>query len=100
MLEIRQTSSFQDWLAKLKDQRAIAKIKARLTLMQAGSFGDVKPCGGGVSESRIHYGPGYRLYFVQRGSVLVIMLGGGTKRTQSRDIQQAKDIAVQLEGQL
>jgi putative addiction module killer protein len=64
--------------------------------MEGGSFGDVKPCGEGVSESRIHYGPGYRLYFVQRGAVLVVILGGGTKRTQDKDIKTAKQIASDL----
>jgi len=68
--------------------------------MQAGSFGDVKPCGAGVSESRIHYGPGYRVYFVQRGAVLVVVLGGGTKRTQTRDIAKAKAIAEEVEKYL
>lgn len=100
MIEIKQTRVFRDWLAALKDRRAVAKIEARLILMQAGSFGDVEPCGSGVSETRLHYGPGYRVYFVQRGAVLVIVLGGGTKRTQSRDISKAKQIAEEVEKYL
>ncbi|MCQ9156673.1 type II toxin-antitoxin system RelE/ParE family toxin [Acidomonas methanolica] len=96
-MEVKTTLQFRDWLANLKDSRAAAKIKARLIQIEGGSFGDVKPCGEGVSESRIHYGPGYRLYFVQRGAVLVVILGAGTKRTQSKDIRAAKVIAGVLE---
>ncbi|GBQ90657.1 addiction module toxin [Gluconacetobacter johannae DSM 13595] len=96
-MEVKTTLQFRDWLANLTDSRAAAKVKARLVQMEGGSFGDVKPCGEGVSESRIHYGPGYRLYFVQRGVVLIVVLGGGTKRTQGRDIKAAKRIVCELE---
>lgn len=96
-MEVRTTPQFKAWLADLADSRAAAKIKARLIQIEGGSFGDVKPCGDGVSESRIHYGPGYRIYFVQRGAVLVVILGGGTKRTQNKDIAAAKEIARTLE---
>jgi len=95
-MEVKRTPQFTEWLAKLKDSRATAKIMARLIQMEGGSFGDVKPCGEGISESRIHYGPGYRLYFIQRGTVLVVILGGGTKRTQDKDIKTAKQIASDL----
>ncbi|MFT8776749.1 MAG: type II toxin-antitoxin system RelE/ParE family toxin [Gluconacetobacter liquefaciens] len=98
-MDVKTTPQFRDWLANLTDSRAAAKIKARLVQFEGGSFGDVKPCGEGVSESRIHYGPGYRIYFVQRGAVLVVILGGGTKRTQSKDIKSALHMASELEGE-
>ncbi|MYL98416.1 type II toxin-antitoxin system RelE/ParE family toxin [Novosphingobium sp. FGD1] len=96
-MDVRLTPQFAAWLKGLKDARAAAKVKARLIQFEAGSFGDVKPVGEGVSETRIHYGPGYRVYFVQRGAVLVVVLAGGTKQTQSRDIDKAKAIAKELE---
>jgi putative addiction module killer protein len=96
-MEIKLSPLFVSWLNGLKDSRGAAKIKSRLIQMEGGSFGDVKACGEGVSESRIHYGPGYRIYFVQRGAVLVVVLGGGTKRTQSKDIATAKQMARDLE---
>jgi putative addiction module killer protein len=96
MIEVRQTQVFASWLSKLRDDRAQAKIWARIRRAQLGNLGDTKPVGDGVSEMRVDVGPGYRLYFVQRGSVLVILLCGGDKRTQSRDIQAAKDMAKQL----
>lgn len=95
-MEIKLSPLFIRWLNGLKDSRGAAKIRARLIQMEGGSFGDVKACGMGVSESRIHYGPGYRIYFVQRGAVLVVVLGGGTKRTQSKDIETAKQMAQEL----
>ncbi|AOX21654.1 type II toxin-antitoxin system RelE/ParE family toxin [Kozakia baliensis] len=97
MMQVQQTRQFREWLATLRDQRAAAKIRARLILMEAGAFGDVEPCGEGISETRLHYGPGYRIYFVQRGNVLVIVLGGGTKRTQPKDIRRAKELARDVE---
>lgn len=100
MITVKQTEAFCAWLSSLKDRQAVVRIESRLTQMQAGSFGDVKPCGSGVSESRIHYGPGYRVYFIQRGAVLVVVLGGGTKRTQTRDIAKAKAIAEEVEKYL
>ena len=80
-MEIRKTEIFVDWLDNLRDSRAKARIIARLDRMEMGNFGDVRPVGGGVSELRIHYGPGYRVYFVQRGLIVVVLLCGGDKRT-------------------
>lgn len=93
MIEILQSAEFSKWLKRLKDRRARARVQARLDNMREGNFGDVKPVGQGISETRIHYGPGYRLYFIQRGSVLVVMLAGGDKKTQQRDIKHAKELA-------
>jgi len=97
MLEVRQTELFSQWLHGLRDERAQARIAERLLRMQGGNFGDVKSVGGGVSELRINYGPGYRAYFVRRGPVVVVLLCGGDKRTQSTDIKRAKRMARDLE---
>lgn len=97
MIEVRQTDRFAKWFIKLKDRRAKARIQARIDRIEIGNFGDVAPVGEGVSELRIHYGPGYRVYFVQRGSVVVILLSGGDKSSQNTDIVKAKEIARQLE---
>ena len=97
MIEVRQTEVFRVWLEKLRDRRAAAKIAARLARLELGNFGDVEPVGEGVSELRIHYGPGYRTYLVQRGDVLVIALCGGDKSSQDRDIERAKGLARELE---
>ena len=97
MIEIHKTEIFTKWLEDLKDFRAKARILARIDRMAFGNFGDVSPVGEGISEMRIFYGPGYRVYFVQRGSEIVILLSGGDKSTQSKDITKAKDIARQLE---
>jgi putative addiction module killer protein len=97
MLEVRQTDVFREWLDGLKDQRAAARIAQRVVRLQSGLLGDVKAVGRGVSELRIDYGPGYRLYFVRRGSALIVLLRGGDKRTQSRDIARAKALAAELE---
>ena len=96
-MEIRKTEIFVDWLEGLRDSRAKARIITRLDRMEMGNFGDVKPVGGGVNELRIHYGPGYRVYFVRRGPVVVILLCGGDKRTQHADIAKAKKLADKLE---
>jgi putative addiction module killer protein len=93
MLEVRQSAVFTTWLAKLRDRNAVARIVARLRRFELGNLGDVKAVGEGVSEARIDYGPGYRLYFVKRGAVLIVMLCGGDKRTQDADIKQAKKLA-------
>jgi putative addiction module killer protein len=93
MKTIKQTATFQAWERKLKDKRAKAAIAARIFRVANGLMGDVSPVGQGVSELRIHYGPGYRVYFQQRGDELVILLCGGDKSTQSRDIETAKDLA-------
>lgn len=89
MIEVRQTEVFATWLSKLKDRRARARIQVRIDRLAIGLPGDVKPVGSGVSELRIDFGPGYRVYFKQKGSEFVILLAGGDKRTQDRDIARA-----------
>lgn len=97
MIDIRQTYDFQKWLSKLKDRNAKARIITRIRRMEMGNFGDVKSVGEGISEARLTYGPGYRLYFFQEGETLVILLCGGDKSTQSKDIQKAKALKTELE---
>ena len=97
MIEIRKTEIFTKWFDGLKDRRARARIQARIDRVGMGNFGDVAPLGEGVSELRIFYGPGYRVYFIQQGSVVVILLSGGDKSTQNSDIARAKKIAKQIE---
>ena len=96
MIEIRQTDTYIDWFNSLRDRQAKARITIRLRRLSAGNPGDVKPVGQGVSELRIDYGPGYRVYFVQRGDALIILLAGGDKRTQAQDIQTALELAQDL----
>ena len=93
MFDIKQTATFQKWERKLKDRVAKATIAARIFRVANGLLGDVAPVGQGVSELRIDYGPGYRVYFQQRGSEIIILLCGGDKSTQSRDIALAKRLA-------
>lgn len=93
MTELKQTETFRLWESKLKDRRARTIIAARLMRLAEGLAGDVAPVGGGVSELRIHYGPGYRIYFQQRGNTLVVLLCGGDKASQARDIVAAKKLA-------
>ena len=93
MIDIRQTEHYASWFASLKDRTARAHIDIRIRRMSLGNPGDVKPVGSGVSELRIDYGPSYRVYFVQRGEALVILLAGGDKRTQSKDIHTAIEMA-------
>jgi putative addiction module killer protein len=88
--------AFANWLDRLKDQRGRARILARLDRLTVGNLGDVKPVGSGMSELRIAHGPGYRVYLVQRAAVLIILLCGGDKTTQSRDIARAKRMAEEL----
>jgi putative addiction module killer protein len=97
MVTIRQTRVFADWLAGLRDREARARIAARIERIGFGLLGDVKPVGAGVSEARIPHGPGYRIYFVQRGSVLIVLLCGGDKASQRRDIARAHALAAELE---
>jgi putative addiction module killer protein len=92
-----QTEEFQEWLDALTDKRAQLRIAARLRLAEAGNLGDWGPVGGPVSELRVDVGPGYRLYFTRRGKILIIMLAGGDKSTQKRDIKRAQRIASELE---
>jgi putative addiction module killer protein len=94
--DIRQTDVFARWLAGLRDDRAQARINARIRRLSLGNPGDVKPVGGGVSEMRIDYGPGYRVYFTQRDATIVILLVGGDKKTQDKDIAAARAIAREL----
>ena len=98
MIEVRQTEAFSDWLRKLRDENARARIQIRIRRLSLGNFGDVKPVGEGVSELRIDYGPGYRVYVRQRGPVLVLLLVGGTKKTQEADIAKARKLAREWEG--
>jgi putative addiction module killer protein len=93
---VQQTEEFQRWLDDLADMRAQVRIVARIRLAEAGSLGDWSPVSGNVSEMRIHFGPGYRLYFTRRGGVLIIMLAGGDKGSQARDIKRAQRIATEL----
>jgi len=93
MVTIRETKIYSRWFAALRDRKARARIQTRIDRLQLGILGDVKPVGEGVSELRIDYGPGYRVYFVQRGQELVILLAGGDKSTQEKDIKIALDLA-------
>ena len=97
MIEIRKTDVFTNWFNSLRDRRARARIQARIDRLEVGHFGDVAPAGEGVSELRIFYGPGYRVYFVKQGLAVVILLSGGDKSTQNSDIVEAKELAKQLE---
>jgi putative addiction module killer protein len=96
MIEVRQTELFVKWLLGLRDLRARARIQARVDRLESGNAGDIKPVGEGVSEMKIDYGPGYRVYFVQRGSKLVILLAGGDKNSQSKDIRKAVALAREV----
>jgi putative addiction module killer protein len=97
MLTVIQTESFQEWLDDLKDMRAQVRITMRLRMAELGNLGDWKSVGDGVSEMRVDVGPGYRLYFTRRQNVLIIMLAGGDKSTQSRDIKRAQHMLKNLE---
>jgi putative addiction module killer protein len=90
---VRQTETFSAWLKDLRDLRGKAKIVARIQRLEDGNPGDVAPVGDGVSEMRIHFGPGYRVYFVNRGGELIVLLCGGDKSSQTRDIEAAKKLA-------
>ena len=96
MIEIRQTEAYARWFGSLRDRQARARIDARIRRLSLGNPGDVKPVGEGVSELRINYGAGYRVYFIARGQTLVVLLAGGDKRTQDRDIKTAIDLARAL----
>ena len=93
MIEVRQTALFARWLNGLSDLQAQARIQSRIDRLELGLLGDVKPVGSGVSELRIDYCPGYRLYFIQKGRELIVLLAGGDKRTQARDIKRATALA-------
>ena len=96
MIEIRQSRAFATWFGRLRDRQARARILVRIDRLSLGNPGDARPVGEGVSELRIDYGPGYRVYFASRGPGLIILLGGGDKRTQDRDIEAALALARSL----
>ena len=96
MPKVKKTDEFENWFKGLVDIKARAKISARIRRLELGNPGDIKPVGKGVSELRIDYGPGYRVYIVERSSELVIVLGGGTKKRQSADIERAKELAKEV----
>jgi putative addiction module killer protein len=100
MFTVFQTEEFVAWLDALKDKRAQIRIAARLRQAEAGSLGDWQPIEGEVAEMRVHFGPGYRLYFVRRGRVIVVLLNAGDKSTQKRDIRRALKLASELEDDL
>lgn len=95
MIEVRQLAAFVSWKEKLRDRAAVGRINVRITRLTFGNFGDVRPVGEGVSELRIDFGPGYRVYFTQRGAV-VTLLCGGDKNSQERDIRRAKELAKEI----
>lgn len=95
-MEIRKTDVFAKWLDRLRDIRARARVQARIERLAFGNAGDVKPVGEGVSELRINYGPGYRVYFTKRGRDVVILLAGGDKSTQAGDVELALRLARNL----
>ncbi len=97
MMEVRQTKAFSGWMSRLRDHRARAKILVRIERLALGNPGDVKPVGEGISELRVDYGPGYRVYFLKRGKAYILLLCGGDKGTQNKDIRTAKEIAASLE---
>lgn len=96
MIEVRQTEVFAEWFAGLRDRTARARITVRIRRLSLGNPGDVRAVGGGVSEMRIDYGPGYRVYFVWRGDTVVVLLCGGDKRRQDRDIARALELARKI----
>jgi putative addiction module killer protein len=97
VIEVRQTGEFRTWLHNLRDNKAVTRIAARIRRLEQGNPGDAKSLGSGLLEMRIDYGPGYRVYYVRRGSVIVVLLRGGDKRTQQRDIKRAQALAAELE---
>lgn len=96
MIEIRQTDVYSKWFDGLRDRSAQVRINVRIRRLSLGNPGDVRPVGKGVSELRIDYGPGYRVYFTKRGNMVVILLAGGDKRTQEQGIQKALELARNL----
>jgi putative addiction module killer protein len=96
MPEVQKTDIFDEWLSSLADQKALAKIVSRIERLGLGNPGDVKPVGEGISEMRVPYGPGYCVYFKQTDKTIVLLLCGGDKSTQEKDIKRAKEIAAEL----
>ena len=99
MFEVQEAETYSKWFNELRDTQARARIVSRVRRLSLGNLGDVAPVGDGVSELRIHYGPGYRVYVMQRGSTVVILLCGGDKSTQKSDIAMAKALAKELREQ-
>ncbi|MFJ4251267.1 type II toxin-antitoxin system RelE/ParE family toxin [Pseudomonas sp. NPDC089741] len=99
MTELLRSSTFSGWLSKLADTRARVRIQARIDRMADGNLGDVKSIGEGIVEARVDYGPGYRVYFMQQGRQLIILLCGGDKSSQPRDIKQARLLAKSWQEQ-
>ena len=97
MLEVRETHEFSKWLRNLRDGHARSRILVRIARLAHGNAGDVQPVGDGISELRINYGPGYRVYYVQRGTRYILLLAGGSKSTQDSDIAEAKRLADKYE---
>ena len=97
MLEVRQTTAYAKWFSELRDRAAKARIDIRIRRLSLGNPGDVRPVGEGVSELRIDHGPGYRVYFVQKAGIFIVLLAGGDKTSQDRDIRNAKALAAELE---
>ena len=97
LVEVRQTAEFEAWFAALRDTKARGRIAQRIARVELGNFGDAEPVGDGVTELRIHYGPGYRLYAKRRGPTVTILLCGGDKSTQAQDIRRAKALAKEIE---
>ena len=96
MVRVRRTDTFIAWLKQLKDIEGKVRITQRLDRLAHGNAGDIKPIGGGISEMRVHAGPGYRLYCTWKGDVLVVLLCGGDKRTQQRDIERARGLLAEI----
>jgi len=94
MFTVFRTDEFDEWLSRLRDAKGKARIIARIRSAELGNLGDVEPVGEGVREMRVHYGPGYRVYFTKKGKALVILLSGGDKSSQTRDIKRAKALAA------
>lgn len=97
MIDIRQTPEYAKWFQRLRDRSAIAKISIRIRRVSIGNFGDTKSVGGGIHELRITHGPGYRIYFTHQGDQIVLLLMGGDKSSQSRDIEKAREILKGLD---
>lgn len=99
MFELRQTPVFEKWFLRLKDRKARAKIAKRLTFLETGHFGDAKPVGDSVTELRIHFGPGYRIYVTKKGEQIIVLLCGGDKSSQQRDIDRAKALVLEIDDE-
>ena len=96
MYEVQKTDDFDSWLSALGDQKAIAKVVSRIERLGTGNPGDVSPVGDGIGEMRIDYGPGYRVYYKRTGKIIMLILCGGDKSTQDKDIKRAKELAAQF----